>query len=46
MKFSLILTFIPPDDYLPLAKAADEEGWHSVNVVLLRRDLGTLSVHG
>jgi alkanesulfonate monooxygenase SsuD/methylene tetrahydromethanopterin reductase-like flavin-dependent oxidoreductase (luciferase family) len=31
MKFSMTLTFNPIDDYLPLAKVADEEGWHSVN---------------
>jgi alkanesulfonate monooxygenase SsuD/methylene tetrahydromethanopterin reductase-like flavin-dependent oxidoreductase (luciferase family) len=32
MKFSMVLTFNPPDHYIPLAKAADEAGWHSVNV--------------
>ena len=32
MKFSLILTFNPPDHYLPLAGAADEQVWNSVNV--------------
>jgi alkanesulfonate monooxygenase SsuD/methylene tetrahydromethanopterin reductase-like flavin-dependent oxidoreductase (luciferase family) len=32
MEFSMILTFNPLDHHLPLAKVADEEGWHSVNV--------------
>jgi alkanesulfonate monooxygenase SsuD/methylene tetrahydromethanopterin reductase-like flavin-dependent oxidoreductase (luciferase family) len=32
MKFSMIITFNPLDHHIPLAKAADEEGWHSVNV--------------
>jgi alkanesulfonate monooxygenase SsuD/methylene tetrahydromethanopterin reductase-like flavin-dependent oxidoreductase (luciferase family) len=32
MKFSMILTFNPLDHHIPLAKVADEEGWHSVNV--------------
>ncbi len=32
MKFSMTLTFNPIDHYIPLAKVADEEGWHSVNV--------------
>lgn len=32
MKFNLTLTFNPPDQYLPLAEAADELGWHAVNV--------------
>ncbi len=32
MKFNLTLTFNPIDHYVELAKAADELGWHSVNV--------------
>jgi hypothetical protein len=32
MEFSMILTFNPLDHHIPLARAADEEGWHSVNV--------------
>jgi alkanesulfonate monooxygenase SsuD/methylene tetrahydromethanopterin reductase-like flavin-dependent oxidoreductase (luciferase family) len=32
MKFSLTLTFNPIDHYIELAKAADELGWHSVNL--------------
>ncbi|MBW2714224.1 MAG: LLM class flavin-dependent oxidoreductase, partial [Deltaproteobacteria bacterium] len=31
MKFSMTLTFNPIDDYIPLAKVAEEEGWDSVN---------------
>ncbi len=32
MKFNLTLTFNPIDQYLELAKAADDLGWHSANV--------------
>ena len=32
MKFNLTLTFNPPEQYVPLAKAADDLGWHAVNV--------------
>ncbi len=32
MKFNLTLTFNPKEHYIPLAQAADELGWHSVNV--------------
>lgn len=32
MKFNLTLTFNPMEHYIPLAEAADELGWHSVNV--------------
>jgi alkanesulfonate monooxygenase SsuD/methylene tetrahydromethanopterin reductase-like flavin-dependent oxidoreductase (luciferase family) len=32
VKFNLTLTFNPMEHYVPLAKAADELGWHSVNV--------------
>jgi alkanesulfonate monooxygenase SsuD/methylene tetrahydromethanopterin reductase-like flavin-dependent oxidoreductase (luciferase family) len=32
MKFSLTLTFNPIDQIVELAKAADDEGWHSVNL--------------
>lgn len=32
MKFNLTLTFNPIEHYIELAKAADDLGWHSVNV--------------
>ncbi len=32
MKFSLTLTFNPIEHVMELAKAADDEGWHSVNL--------------
>lgn len=32
MKFSLALTFSPPEQYIPLAECAEETGWDSVNV--------------
>ena len=32
MKFNLTLTFNPIEHYIELAQAADELGWHSVNV--------------
>ena len=32
MKFSLGLMFLPPDQYIPLAECAEENGWDSVNV--------------
>jgi len=32
MKFSLGLTFSPPEQYIPLAECAEENGWDSINV--------------
>jgi alkanesulfonate monooxygenase SsuD/methylene tetrahydromethanopterin reductase-like flavin-dependent oxidoreductase (luciferase family) len=32
VKFSLILTFLPPDQYIPLAECAEQNGWDSINV--------------
>lgn len=32
MRFSLGLTFLPPDQYIPLAECAEDNGWDSINV--------------
>lgn len=32
MRFSLGLTFLPPDHYIPLAECAEQNGWDSINV--------------